>query len=81
MVGKSVDRKDETQGYIQAWKLLGCSLKDIFSEIKLFMVTLLCLITLSISGKRSLILAYSLLKMHQNQADRSMRPQKKMSPK
>ena len=34
MVGKSVDKKEEIRAYIKARTLLGCSLKDIFSEIK-----------------------------------------------
>ena len=34
MVGKSVDKKEEIRGHIKTRSLLGCSFKDIFSEIK-----------------------------------------------
>ena len=33
MVGKSVDKKDEIRGYIKARSKLGCSLKQLMTEL------------------------------------------------
>ena len=33
MVGRSVDKKDEIQAYIQARSKLGCSLKQLMTEV------------------------------------------------
>ena len=33
MVGRSVDKKDEIRAYIQARSILGCSLKQLMTEI------------------------------------------------
>ena len=46
MDGKSVGKKEKIQGYIKARTLLSRSLKDIFSKISLFMVSLSYLMTL-----------------------------------
>ena len=81
MVGKSEDQKEEIQGYIKVRMLLGCSLNDIVSEIKVVYGDTSCLLTLFVGGKKNLIPAYSLWKMHQNLADQSVRPQNKTSPK
>ena len=67
------------QCYIKACTLLGCSLKDIFSEIKVVYDN--TSLSIFVGGKRNLMHAYSLLKMYQNQADQSVRLQEKTSLK
>ena len=56
MVGRSVDKKNEIQAYIQARSKLGCSLKQLMTEILLLIDLLVCLMTQFGGGKRNLSL-------------------------
>ena len=81
MIGRSVDKKDEIRAYIQARSKLGCSLKQLLTEISIAYRPSCVSYDTVRRWKKKFESGVESIKMHRNQEGQNLHLVKKPFPK